>query len=112
MSQDCHPATPPHGGSALWLRPGAAATLTIQGVDGRQARRGCVLCAKASPVSVSNHLRIQIMVLDAELAFVPGSKVVLHYQQSSLPGHMLKLNSILSKTTQAILKENPRCIPR
>ena len=51
------------------------------------------------------------MVLDTELALLPGSKVVLHYQQSWLPAYVLKLHSILHKSTQAILKTDPRCIP-
>ncbi|CAG8762180.1 16329_t:CDS:2, partial [Acaulospora morrowiae] len=73
---------------------------------------GSVLCPPSNPVPITSHLRAQIVVFNVKIPITKGFPVILHRQSINEPANIIELISIVNKSTGAVLKKNPRHIPK
>ncbi|KAI8145405.1 P-loop containing nucleoside triphosphate hydrolase protein [Fennellomyces sp. T-0311] len=94
--------------TATWGAAGDSVLMTLSGLDIMNLSTGCVLCNTLQPVPVTSSFNAQIVVFDVKIPITSGYPVVLHNQGLDEPASIIKLLSILDKSTGEVTKRNPR----
>jgi elongation factor 1 alpha-like protein len=73
---------------------------------------GQYLSSPTYPIPIVTSFEVQIITLNYKIPIIPGTSVVLYTGTNSEPAVISKLISILSASTGAVERHNPRQIPR
>jgi len=98
--------------SAKWAAAGDSVLVSLTGLDIMQISTGSVLCAITNPVPVTSEFIARIVVFDVKVSITSGFPVDLYHQSLSEPAVIVKLISVLDKSTREVLKKNPRHLPK
>ncbi|ORZ18625.1 P-loop containing nucleoside triphosphate hydrolase protein [Absidia repens] len=91
-----------------WGAAGDSVLMTLSGLDILNLSTGCVLCTPLHPVPITTSFTAQIVVFDVRIPITSGFPVILHHQSSNEPASIVKLLSVLDKSTGEVIKRNPR----
>lgn len=98
--------------SVPWSAAGTNVNLFLSNIDQNHLNIGSVLCPLSSTVSLASKFTGQIIVFDITLPITPGTYVELFYHSRDVPATITKLIATLDRGTSAIIKNNPRVLPK
>ncbi|RHZ72463.1 hypothetical protein Glove_242g84 [Diversispora epigaea] len=95
-----------------WAAAGDSILITLTGLDIIQLKVGSILCLPSDPVPVTSHFQAQILTFDIKIPITRGFPVILHRQSLNEPAVIIKLESIIDRSTGNVTKKNPRHISK
>ncbi|QRW05527.1 Elongation factor Tu GTP binding domain [Ceratobasidium sp. AG-Ba] len=98
--------------SVQWAAAGSNVTLYLSGIDSIHLSIGSVLCSPDDVVPLASSFTAQIIVFDIQLPIVGGSSIELFHHSREVPATVSKLIETVDRATGAVIKRNPRVLPK
>ncbi|KAI8907731.1 HBS1-like protein [Powellomyces hirtus] len=98
--------------SVKWAVAGDNVLMSLSGVDITHINIGSILCDPSSPIPITTHFVAQIVTFDIDIPLTIGVPVVLHHQSLTEQATITRLQALLNRTTNEVVKKNPRALPR
>ncbi|KAJ3412063.1 HBS1-like protein [Chytridiales sp. JEL 0842] len=98
--------------TSKWAVAGDNVIITLNGIDIQQINVGNVICGSGNLIPVSTHFRGTIVTFDIDIPITIGVPAVLHHQSAHESCKIVKLCSIVNKSTGEVVKKNPRALPK
>ncbi|KAJ1311279.1 hypothetical protein OPQ81_009777 [Rhizoctonia solani] len=95
-----------------WAAAGSNVTMYLANIDPIHLSIGSVLCSLSDVVPLASSFNAQIIVFDIQLPIIGGSSVELFHHSREVPASVSKLIEIVDRATGAVIKRNPRVLPK
>ncbi|KAJ8734982.1 hypothetical protein PYW08_014232 [Mythimna loreyi] len=89
---------------------GDQVSVTLTGVDMQNVSVGYVLSDPIQQVPVATRFEARIVVFNIKVPITKGFPVLIHHQSLVESAHIVKLKSLLNKSTGELVKKKPRCL--
>ncbi|CAE6408626.1 unnamed protein product [Rhizoctonia solani] len=98
--------------SVQWAAAGSNVTIYLASIDPIHLSIGSVLCSPSDVVPLASSFNAQIIVFDIQLPIIGGSSVELFHHSREVPASISKLIETVDRATGAVIKRNPRVLPK
>ena len=98
--------------SVEWAAAGSNVTMYLAGIDPIHLSIGSVLCSQSDLVPLASSFTAQIIVFDIQLPIIGGSSVELFHHSREMPATVSQLIETMDRATGAVIKRNPRVLPK
>ncbi|CAE6466600.1 unnamed protein product [Rhizoctonia solani] len=98
--------------SVQWAAAGSNVTIYLASIDPIHLSIGSVLCSPSDVVPLASSFNAQIIVFDIQLPIIGGSSVELFHHSREVPASVSKLIETVDRATGAVIKRNPRVLPK
>ncbi|KAF8707441.1 Elongation factor Tu C-terminal domain, partial [Rhizoctonia solani] len=95
-----------------WAAAGSNVTIYLANIDPIHLSIGSVLCSPSDIVPLASSFNAQIIVFDIQLPIIGGSSVELFHHSREVPASVSKLIETVDRATGAVIKRNPRVLPK
>ncbi|QRW19182.1 Elongation factor Tu GTP binding domain [Rhizoctonia solani] len=95
-----------------WAAAGSNVTIYLANIDPIHLSIGSVLCSPGDIVPLASSFNAQIIVFDIQLPIIGGSSVELFHHSREVPASVSKLIETVDRATGAVIKRNPRVLPK
>ncbi|KAH7344847.1 P-loop containing nucleoside triphosphate hydrolase protein [Rhizoctonia solani] len=95
-----------------WASAGSNVTIYLANIDPIHLSIGSVLCSPSDIVPLASSFNAQIIVFDIQLPIIGGSSVELFHHSREVPASVSKLIETVDRATGAVIKRNPRVLPK
>lgn len=89
---------------------GDQASVTLSGVDMQNVSVGYILSDPVQQVPVVTRFEARIVVFNVKAPITKGYPVLIHHQSLVESANIVKLKSLLNKSSGEIIKKKPRCL--
>lgn len=89
---------------------GDQVSVTLTGVDMQNVSVGYVLSDPIQQVPVTTRFEARIVVFNIKVPITKGFPVLIHHQSLVESANIVKLKSLLNKSTGELVKKKPRCL--
>lgn len=89
---------------------GDQVSVTLSGVDMQNVLIGYVLSDPVQQVPVTTRFEARIVVFNVKVPITKGFPVLIHHQSLVESANIIKLKSLLNKSTGELVKKKPRCL--
>lgn len=89
---------------------GDQVSVTLTGVDMQNVSIGFVLSDPIQQVPVTTRFEARIVVFNIKVPITKGFPVLIHHQSLVESANIVKLKSLLNKSTGELVKKKPRCL--
>lgn len=89
---------------------GDQVSVTLTGVDMQNVSVGYVLSDPIQQVPVTTRFEARIVVFNIKVPITRGFPVLIHHQSLVESANIVKLKSLLNKSTGELVKKKPRCL--
>ncbi|KEP54105.1 EF Tu GTP-binding domain protein [Rhizoctonia solani 123E] len=98
--------------SVQWAAAGSNVTIYLASIDPIHLSIGSVLSSTSDVVPLASSFNAQIIVFDIQLPIIGGSSVELFHHSREVPASISKLIETVDRATGAVIKRNPRVLPK
>ncbi|KAJ2943898.1 hypothetical protein O0L34_g8222 [Tuta absoluta] len=89
---------------------GDQVSVTLSGIDIQNVSVGNILSDPVNQVPVATRFEARLVVFNVKVPITKGFPVLIHHQSLVESANIIKLKSLLNKSTGELIKKHPRCL--
>ncbi|CAH0406125.1 unnamed protein product [Chilo suppressalis] len=89
---------------------GDQVSVTLSGIDMQNVSVGFILSDPIQQVPVATRFEARLVVFNVKVPITKGFPVLIHHQSLVESANIVKLKSLLNKSTGEVMKKKPRCL--
>ncbi|CAG9782780.1 unnamed protein product [Diatraea saccharalis] len=89
---------------------GDQVSVTLSGIDMQNVSVGFILSDPVQQVPITTKFEARLVVFNVKVPVTKGFPVLIHHQSLVESANIIKLKSLLNKSTGEVMKKKPRCL--